>query len=156
MLRNYGSREKYLNQIIGFNSRLDELQAAFLRIKLLSLDADNQRRQAIAEQYLSELVGIDAVLPFIPPGYESAWHLFVIRVADRMRVQELLSKEGVNTLIHYPYPPHLQGAYEALNMKSGRFPVSERMHKEVLSLPISPIMDDNDVVKTIAALKRVL
>lgn len=156
MLRNYGSREKYLNQVKGFNSRLDELQAAFLRIKLLSLDVDNQRRKAIAEQYLFELADLDAILPFIPHGCESSWHLFVIRVSDRERVQDFLNREGVSTLIHYPFPPHLQGAYKDLGLRYGQFPIAEKMHKEVLSIPISPIMDEEQVAKTILAIKKII
>lgn len=156
MLRNYGSREKYLNEVKGFNSRLDELQAAFLRIKLRSLDIDNRRRQTIAKHYLSELSGIDAVLPFVPSGYESAWHLFVIRVVDRSRVQKLLSQVGINTLIHYPTPPHLQGAYKELSLDIGSLPVAERIHREVLSMPIGPTMDDKQVEFVVNALKEIL
>ncbi len=156
MLRNYGSQEKYLNEVKGFNSRLDELQAAFLRIKLKAIDLDNQRRQVIARHYLSELDGIDAVLPFIPLGYESAWHLFVIRVANRSKVQESLYREGINTLIHYPVPPHLQGAYKDLNLTVGSLPIAERIHKEVLSIPIGPTMNDEQIEFVIQAIKTVL
>jgi dTDP-4-amino-4,6-dideoxygalactose transaminase len=156
MLRNYGSQEKYLNELKGFNSRLDELQAAFLRIKLRSLDVDNQRRQNIATYYLSELSGIDAVLPFVPLGYESVWHLFVIRVAERSRVQQSLNQAGISTLIHYPTPPHLQGAYKELNLGVGSLPIAERIHNGVLSVPIGPTMSDEQVEHVIDALKAIL
>jgi len=156
MLRNYGSQEKYFNEVKGFNSRLDELQAAFLRIKLRSLDSDNQRRHTIAQYYLNEFTGIDAVLPTTPSGYESAWHLFVIRVVNRSKVQENLRKKGVDTLIHYPTPPHLQKAYKDLNWSMGSLPVTERIHKEVLSLPIGPTMANKDIEAVINAVKNIL
>jgi dTDP-4-amino-4,6-dideoxygalactose transaminase len=140
ILRNYGSRVKYHNESIGWNSRLDELQAAFLRAKLPRLDAGNRRREDIARCYLSGLVGLNVVLPQVHPDCESAWHLFVIRHADRDRLARRLAERGVATAIHYPVAPHLQPAYAALGLKSGALPVSEALHAEVLSLPMGPTM----------------
>jgi dTDP-4-amino-4,6-dideoxygalactose transaminase len=137
VLRNYGSRVKYYNETRGFNSRLDELQAALLRVKLRKLDEWNERRKRLAEHYLQTLEGApDLTLPYVPDWADPVWHLFVVRQPDRGRLIEHLKAAEVGTLIHYPVPPHLQQAYVELNLRPGSFPISEQMSREVLSLPI--------------------
>lgn len=149
-LRNYGSQVKYKNELIGFNSRLDELQSAFLRIKLKALDQDNLRRREIAQLYLDGLSDADLTLPFQISDSYTVWHLFVIAHPKRDQLSQLLREQGVGTLIHYPIPPHLQEAYMSLDLKEGTFPIAEKMHREVLSLPISPVMSNEDVQKVIS------
>lgn len=156
VLRNYGSRVKYHNEVIGYNSRLDELQAALLRVKLPVLDAGNQQRAAIARHYLQALAGLDLVLPTIAPGCESAWHLFVVRHPARDRLARQLAEAGIGTVIHYPIPPHLQPAYAGLGLRRGALPIAEAIHDEVLSLPIGPTMTLDQADQVIAALKRAL
>jgi dTDP-4-amino-4,6-dideoxygalactose transaminase len=149
-LRNYGSIKKYENSFKGFNSRLDELQAAFLRIKLKQLDQDNNRRKEIANRYLKEITNKNIVLPFIELNNISAWHLFVVRVKNRQAFQQYLLANGIETLIHYPIAPHHQVAYK--EFKNQSLPITERIHDEVLSIPISQIMSDEEVsliIKTI-------
>ncbi len=139
VLRNYGSRKKYFNEVKGHNSRLDPLQAAFLRVKLKRLDEWNQRRSRIAEFYLEGLSGIPGVvLPTIALNAAHVWHLFVISAADRDQLQAHLEQRGVGTLVHYPIPPHLSEAYADLKYKRGDFPISERIADSVLSLPMGP------------------
>lgn len=139
VLRNYGSRQKYYNETRGYNSRLDELQAALLRVKLSRLDEWNARRQEVASAYLQQLEGVaDLVLPFVPRWAEPVWHLFVVRHTERASLQEHLSAGGTGTLIHYPRAPHLQAAYADLGYGPGDFPLAERMADEVLSLPVGP------------------
>lgn len=138
-LRNYGSHVKYHNEFVGYNSRLDELQAAFLRVKLAKLDDWNDRRRQVAILYLSEFCGQqELVLPHVPEWADPVWHLFVVRHAERDGLQIALSEAGVGTMIHYPIPPHLQTAYADLNLNKGAFPIAELMAKEVLSLPMGP------------------
>jgi len=154
VLGNYGSWEKYHNEMKGHNSRLDSLQAAFLRIKLGVLDEWNRRRRRTAERYLSELAGQEAlVLPEEPWWAESAWHLFVIRHPERDRLQAHLSNEGIGTLIHYPIPPHLSEAYADMGWKKGAFPVTEEMSRTVLSLPLNPQMATEDVDLVVDAVR---
>jgi dTDP-4-amino-4,6-dideoxygalactose transaminase len=148
-LRNYGSCEKYVNEYQGVNSRLDELQAALLRVKLRRLDADNVRRRELAQRYLSGIRHPAFTLPAVAPGNEAVWHVFVVRVSDRTALQQHLQQRGIGTLIHYPIPPHRQHAYAAWNSRS--YPVTERIHAEVLSLPISPVMSDADADAVITA-----
>lgn len=138
VLRNYGSRVKYVNEVQGVNSRLDPLQAAILRVKLQHLDEWNQRRQKLAQLYLRELQGTSVILPFVPPWAEPVWHLFVIRTPQRQTLQEKLHAAGIGTLIHYPIPPHRQAAYADLDLNQKPFPLAEQLAQEVLSLPISP------------------
>ena len=139
ILRNYGSRVKYYNEVKGYNSRLDPIQAAFLRVKLRHLDEWNQRRRSIAARYLSELANVpDLVLPATLEGAEPSWHLFVVRHPQRDALQKHLTQAGIGTLIHYPVPPHIAGAYAELGMKTGAYPISEQLANTVLSLPIGP------------------
>jgi dTDP-4-amino-4,6-dideoxygalactose transaminase len=137
VLRNYGSRVRYHNEVIGYNSRLDELQAALLRVKLRRLDDWNSRRAYLAGLYLDGLRGSQCTLPFVPDWADPVWHLFVIRHPRRDALQKHLADHGVQTIIHYPIPPHLSGAYAA-GFKRGGLPVAELMADEVLSLPIGP------------------
>lgn len=142
VLRNYGSRVKYINEVQGYNSRLDPLQAAILRVKLAHLDEWNARRSAIAQHYLQGLTGIGLTLPYVPVWAEPVWHLFVIRHSQRDMLQKQLALAGVATMIHYPIPPHRQDAYSDLGYGANSFPIAEALHSEVLSLPISPVMAD--------------
>jgi len=154
-LRNYGSQLKYHNEIIGFNSRLDELQAAFLRQKLPLLNQDNQHRAKIAEIYQRGLSEVDSItLPDISLDGNSVWHLYTIRHPQRDRLAEHLARHGIGTMIHYPIPPHLQPAYFSLGKKKGDFPIAERIHSEILSLPIGPTMPIEDVEKVIAVVQQ--
>jgi len=143
-LRNYGSQIKYAHEFKGFNSRLDELQAAFLRVKLKYLDEWNKKRCEIAGQYLEKLSTLTYLTPpGVPLWAEPVWHLFVIRTAQREHLQKYLEGRGIQTLIHYPVAPHQQNAYQEF---SGLYlPVAETIHREVLSLPMSPMMSRADV-----------
>jgi dTDP-4-amino-4,6-dideoxygalactose transaminase len=138
LLRNYGSRVKYHHEMQGGNSRLDELQAAVLREKLRSLDDWNERRKRAAARYAENMAGTGICLPHVPAWADPVWHLFVVRTAGRNAVQASLRLKGVETLVHYPVPPHLQPAYRNLRYTQGAFPVSEAIHQEVLSLPMWP------------------
>jgi dTDP-4-amino-4,6-dideoxygalactose transaminase len=138
-LRNYGSRQKYFNECKGYNSRLDEMQAAFLRVKLKKLDEWNARRGAIAARYLEQWGGAPGLtLPFAPAWSKPVWHLFVIRHSRRNDLQASLSEQGVGTLIHYPVPPHLSGAYADMSFEKGALRLAEQFANTVLSLPIGP------------------
>lgn len=136
MFRNYGSSQKYVNPMEGTNSRLDEIQAGLLRIKLKYLKALNEERQEAAAQYLSQIRNPLIQLPKIVPGGESVWHQFVIHVKNRDGLAAYLSKNGVQTLIHYPIPPHMQEVYQYLNVPQGSLPITEQAAREVLSLPM--------------------
>lgn len=141
MLGNYGSTVRYVNETRGTNSRLDPLQAAVLRVKLRHLDTWNDRRRAIADLYGRALAGSGAVsLPHVPDWSDPVWHLYVVRTPDRATLQAALADAGVQTLIHYPIPPHLQQAYADMGHTRGAFPVAETLADEVLSLPIGPHM----------------
>ena len=155
-LRNYGSRVKYHNDVIGTNSRLDEVQAAMLRVKLRYLDSDNEHRARIAQRYLEALAGLPLRLPRVAAGCEPAWHLFVIRHRARDMLAQRLADAGIATLIHYPVPPHLQPAYAELGLGRGAFPISEALHDEVLSLPIGPTMPLEQADEVIEAIRRSL
>ena len=138
-LRNYGSKIRYRHESLGLNSRLSELQAAFLRAKLPHLAAWNARRVALAGRYLAQLRDVgDIVLPFVPSWAEPVWHLFVIRTANRDALQAHLATRGIGTQIHYPIPPHLSNAYRGAGWHRGDFPLAEKFAAEVLSLPIGP------------------
>ena len=150
-LRNYGSHEKYKNLVQGPNDRLDELQAAFLRVKLPHLDADNARRREIAQRYRREIKNPAVHLP-APPADPTAhvWHLFVVRVKGREAFQQRLLDHGVHTAIHYPIPPHQQQGY-ANELGHLSFPLTEALHREMVSLPISPVMSDEQVAAVITS-----
>ena len=150
VLRNYGSRVKYVNEVQGCNSRLDPLQAAILRVKLAHLDEWSTRRKVIAAEYLSALSDCLVVLPPVPRWADPVWHLFVVRNKQRALLQEKLSEAGIGTLIHYPIPPHLQGAYAELGYGVGAFPIAEKIHQEVISLPIGPHMDMRQLASVIS------
>lgn len=145
ILGNYGSEEKYINNVKGFNSRLDPIQAAVLRVKLKYLDEWNSRRAAIAKRYDAELVNDQLLLPQTPDWANPAWHLYVIRHTAREQLQQKLAEISIGTMIHYPIPPHLQKAYRDLNLPLGSLPISEKIHQEVLSLPISPHMTSDQI-----------
>ena len=154
--RNYGSRVRYQNEIVGANSRLDELQAGLLRVKLKHLNEFNEERREIAQKYLSELKNDIMALPKIRPGADSTWHQFVVHVKNGKRndLMKYLKEKGIGTIIHYPIPPHLSEAYAYLDKKKGDYPITERYAEEVLSLPIYNGMteeEQNTVIKAINA-----
>ncbi|MEQ1534047.1 MAG: DegT/DnrJ/EryC1/StrS family aminotransferase [Sideroxydans sp.] len=153
VLRNYGSRVKYVNDVRGFNSRLDPIHAAAMRVKLKALDAWNARRAVIANRYKKELSGLGLTLPFVPDWAEPAWHLFVIQHPQRDALQKTLGEAGIGTLIHYPIPPHLQQAYAEAGYVKGQFPLAEQIANQCLSLPIGPHLDVASVATVIQALK---
>ncbi len=149
MLRNYGSKQRYYNEVRGMNSRMDELQAAFLRVKLRDLENWNARRKKIADIYLSQLSTLKSqlILPYIPPWAEPVWHLFVVRHPQRDRLQQKLAEAGIGTLIHYPVPPHLSGAYADLRPPSSdiwNLPIAEELAATVLSLPLGPHLSGDE------------
>jgi len=179
VLRNYGSRVKYVNEVRGFNSRLDPIQAAVLRVKLKVLDEWNDRRKAIAKFYLENLHVIaraqgpwqssfenqrhceegearggnpQITLPYVPDYADPVWHLFVIRHPNRDELQKQLAEAGISTMIHYPIPPHLQQAYSGLGYEEGACPIAEAIHGEVLSLPIGPQMPGGGIESVSRAL----
>lgn len=156
ILRNYGSRVKYQNEVKGHNSRLDEIQAAVLRVKLHYLDEWNARRSQLATHYLKALVAIPGIgLPQVIPGAESAWHLFVLNVEHRDALRVSLKQSGVETLIHYPVPPHLSEAY-SMDCAWGELPICARAAQTHLSLPIGPHLQSVDQERIIAAITKVL
>jgi len=146
-LRNYGSPKKYVNSVVGYNSRLDELQAAFLSIKLPHLDEDNEKRRSIAKRYLKDIKNTKIKLPYYSDTKDHVFHLFVVLVEDRNDFMTYLKDNDIETLIHYPIPPHQQDAlksYENLSL-----PLTEKMHQQLVSLPMSPVLVANDVSKII-------
>lgn len=161
VLRNYGSSMKYVNEVKGYNCRLDPLQAAILSVKLNYLDEWNHRRKIIAQKYMAELSTflskrIKLLLPHVPEWADPVWHLFVVQYPRRNILKQKLSDYGVNTLIHYPIPPHLQQAYFDKGFVEGSFPISEQIANQCLSLPIGPHMRDMDVVYVIDQIKSFL
>ena len=146
-LRNYGSEVKYYNDFVGVNSRLDELQAAFLNVKLPNLNAENGHRRNIAKRYLTEIKNDKIILPTVSLGgtkqSNHVFHLFVIRTENRTNLQTYLLENGIQTMIHYPVPPHKQKAFSQWNDLS--FPITEKIHNEILSLPIGPVLTDEEV-----------
>lgn len=162
-LANYGSNKKYVNDYQGLNSRLDEIQAAILRTKLPRLDADNQRRGEIANYYLDNIKHPDIILPKVDISdnlkFETwnlklshVWHIFIIRTKHRDKLQQYLTDNGIQTLIHYPIPPHRQLAYQKWNSLS--FPITEQIHQEVLSLPMSPVMTNEEVKEVVKVINN--
>ena len=153
-LRNYGSQKKYHNELAGFNSRLDELQAAVLSVKLPVLDQQNAARAAIAAVYTEGLAGIPGLrLPEVASWADPVWHLYVVRHARRDALAAKLAEAGVGTLVHYPLPPHQQPAYEELGLKTGDFPIAEAIHREVLSLPMGPTMTVAEAQQVVTAVR---
>jgi dTDP-4-amino-4,6-dideoxygalactose transaminase len=145
LLRNYGSRQKYVNEEAGVNSRLDPIQAAVLRVKLRVLDEWTERRRAVAAAYTKGLAESDVILPHVPDWADPAWHLYVVRTSDRDALQGRMTKAGVGTLIHYPIPPHMQQAYAGLELAPDALPLADTLTSEVLSLPMGPHLSDMDV-----------
>ncbi len=148
-LRNYGSHKKYENLYQGVNSRLDEIQAAMLRVKLSHLSAETKRRQHIAQRYCTEICNPAIQLPQLLESGSHVWHLFVVKCTERQKLQQHLAVAGIQTLIHYPIPPHKQQAYAQWNELS--LPMTERIHQQVLSLPMGPTMTDEEVLQVITA-----
>jgi dTDP-4-amino-4,6-dideoxygalactose transaminase len=154
VLRNYGSQIKYHNEVVGSNSRLDELQAAFLRVKLAKLDEWNEQRAIAARSYAHHLAAIaELTLPVVPEWTEPVWHLFVVRYGRRDELQKSLTEAGVGTMIHYPIPPHLQPAYAELGYNKGDLPISEAIHTSIISLPMWPGITDGQTATVCAAIR---
>jgi dTDP-4-amino-4,6-dideoxygalactose transaminase len=154
VLRNYGSRVKYFNEVKGFNSRLDPLQAAFLRVKLNHLTEWNSRRKTLAGRYMEALADVpDLTLPHVPEWADPSWHLFVVRHPQRDALQKHLSAQGIGTLIHYPIPPHLSEAYRELGYKQGDFPITESIHRTVLSLPMGPHLSAEQLERVVEGIR---
>jgi len=154
-LRNYGSKVKYYNEEKGYNSRLDPMQAAFLKVKLRHLDEWNERRFQIVQYYIDAFASIpDMVLPALVSRITSSWHLFVVRIEDRDVFQKYLKDQGIDTLIHYPVPPHLSEAYRDERWQKGDFPISERLADTVLSLPVGPHMSAQDAERVAVVIKE--
>lgn len=149
-LRNYGSEKKYVSDLSGFNNRMDELQAIFLDVKLKLLDADNEKRRTIAKRYLAEIQNSKIQLPFYNNSKNHVFHLFVIRVKDRDDFVSYCEKKEIQTLIHYPIPPHKQKALS--EFVSLELPITEAIHNTVVSLPISPVMNEDEVSFVIGTL----
>jgi dTDP-4-amino-4,6-dideoxygalactose transaminase len=151
-IRNYGSEIKYQHIYKGINSRLDELQAAFLSVKLKKLDLANTKRREAANYYLSKINNDKVILPLVPNQEAHVWHLFVVRVAERERFQQYLQQQNIQTIIHYPIPPHKQNAYAEWENQS--FPVSEMLHREVISLPVSDVISRDEQDRVILAVNE--
>lgn len=155
MLRNYGSQIKYKNEVKGFNSRLDELQAAFLRVKLRKITEWNTQRQALASIYQQGLQQLPFLsLPQVPEWADPVWHLYVVRCTKRDEFQQHLQSQGIGTVIHYPIPPHLQGAYAELNLAPGSLPIAEKIHSEVISLPLDPYLSPEHAQSVIEVIRH--
>lgn len=152
MLRNYGSLIKYQHEVEGVNSRLDELQAAVLRVKLLTLDAENQARSEVAAFYMRHLADLPLILPECIDSVESVWHLMVVKSQNRLQVQNKLTAAGIGHLIHYPIACHMQGAYKHKSWPS--LPVAERLQEEIISLPIAPYLTEDDVLQIAGVLRQ--
>ena len=152
LLRNYGSKSKYYNSERGINSRLDELQGALLRVRLKHLDEWNSRRARIAAKYLEDLRETDLMLPGVCEGAYPVWHLFVVRSNRRDELQRHLKIQGVNTLVHYPVPPHLQLAYKDASLP-GAYPITEAIHREALSLPMGPHLTSEEAARVVEAVR---
>lgn len=154
-LGNYGSHKKYENKYQGVNSRLDEIQAALLRVKLRHLDNETEKRRNIANTYLKQITNPLIELPIIAGSENHVWHLFIIRTRNRTALQQYLATVGVQALIHYPIPPHLQVAYQEWGCQQNDFPITEAIHTEVLSLPMDPTLSLSQVEKVISALQSI-
>lgn len=159
MWRNYGSAVRYVNDVPGYNNRLEELHAAILRVKITALNEWNDRRARLAQRYQEGLVGLGLTLPVARPGVRHAWHLYTIRHPQRDAIKAALESAGIGTIIHYPIPPHQQKAYASLGLAGGSFPIAERIHREILSLPLGPHLSDDSqdlIISTLlAAMTRI-
>ncbi len=153
-LRNYGSEKKYENAMVGVNSRLDEMQAALLSVKLPFLDADNARRRQIATRYQQGILHKQILLPQAEEVSSHVWHVFVIRCQERDKLQQHLQDNSIGTLIHYPIPPHRQAAFAGMKFVDGQFPLAEKLGDEVLSLPLNPVLSDLQVDNIITAVNN--
>jgi len=153
VLRNYGSRQRYVNEVQGFNSRLDPVQAAVLEVKLAHLPEWNGRRAQIAARYAAAFADTGLLLPTVPDWAEPAWHLYCVRHPQRDHLRQLLTDKGVETLVHYPIAPHLQAAYAGLGYGRGAFPLAETMADSLISLPIGPAMSDEQVTHVIVSVQ---
>ena len=151
-LRNYGSEKKYENIYKGLNSRLDEIQAAFLNVKLKYIQDDINGRRKVANYYLNNIKNKKIILPTVLEEQGHVWHLFVLRTNERQQLQEYLTKQNVQTLIHYPIPPHKQKAYKNLNHLS--FPITEKIHEEVISIPLSSSMTKEEIEKVVNVINK--
>ena len=151
-LGNYGSREKYVNEVPGVNSRLDPVQAAVLRVKLAVLDEWNERRRQVAAAYAEGLIKTGLKLPHVPDWAEPVWHLYVVRTAERDRLQDALASASIGTLIHYPIPPHMQAAYESCRIAPDALPIARDLSSAVLSLPIGPHLGAAGIASVASAL----
>ena len=151
VLRNYGSRQRYVNEVQGYNSRLDPVQAAVLQVKLAHLAEWNGRRAKVAARYTHAFSATGLVLPTVPDWADPVWHLYCVRHPQRDRLRQLLADRGVETLVHYPIPPHLQAAYAGLVYERGAFPLAESMADSMISLPIGPAMSGEQVTHVIHA-----
>ena len=145
ILSNYGSQKKYYNLYQGVNSRLDELQAAILRVKLGYLNSEILKRQKLADVYLKNIINSNVILPLNPSNVAPSWHLFVVRCTERNKLQEVLEKSGIQTVIHYPIPPHLQSAFSSWNHLN--LPITEKIHQEIISLPLAPYMKSEEILE---------
>ena len=154
LLRNYGSRQKYVNEEAGVNSRLDPIQAAVLRVKLEVLDEWTERRRAVASAYTKGLAKSDLILPHVPDWADPAWHLYVVRTSDREALQDRMTESDIGTLIHYPIPPHMQKAYTNMEIMPEALPLARDLASEVLSLPMGPQLSLDQVQDIVNALKN--
>lgn len=154
LLHNYGSRIKYKHEILGTNSRLDPIQAAVLRVKLLHLDEWNDRRKAIASRYLGEFQGLNVGLPFVPSWADPVWHLFVLKTKNRAQLQSKLLEDGISTQIHYPVAPFDQQAYSDVRSEYKHLEIAQQLSREVLSIPIGPHQLQTDTDHIIKAVIR--
>ena len=156
-LRNHGSRKRYYHDEIGYNSRLDELQAGVLRVKLKRIDAYNRKRRERAEQYSARLAGVPGITtPAELKGYFHVYHQYTILTKDRDRIMKALSEKGIASAVYYPVPLHLQDAYRDLNMRAGSLPQAEQAAREVLSLPMYPELTEAQIQSVADAVKKAL
>ncbi|ERK52103.1 DegT/DnrJ/EryC1/StrS aminotransferase family protein [Leptotrichia sp. oral taxon 879] len=154
VLRNYGSEKRYYNQVVGYNSRLDEIQAGLLRVKLKYLNELTEEREKIAKRYINEIKNPLIKLPKVRENATHVWHLFVIKCENRDRLQEYLAEKGVGTVIHYPIPPHMSEAYKYLNIKKGKLPVTEKYAETVLSIPMYNGMKNEEISYVVEVLNE--
>lgn len=156
MWRNYGSAVRYVNEVAGFNNRLEELHAAVLRVKIQKLDEWNKRRESLAARYQFAFANTELTLPVVKSGVRHAWHLYTIRHSQRDRIKECLEKAGIGTLIHYPIPPHRQKAYAHHKVAGQCYPIAEKIHEQTLSLPLGPHLTEAQQDRVIESVLRAM